>query len=110
MKCHQLTRTGYLLKQEACDTAYRAWLPNTDLRDKLWKLITKFIAAVSLQSQCLPPSPQEMKAMLPKKKKISWFIRDSSSQASASKDCPGNSHVWVSYDQTPEYVAQNKRV
>lgn len=67
MKCHQLTRTAYLLKQEACDKTYRARLPNTDSKDKLCKVITKFTASVSLRSQRLPPSPQEMKAMLPRK-------------------------------------------
>lgn len=60
-------------------------------------------------------SPKPASSSLPRKQK-SWyqenflcFIRHSSSQASASKDNPGNSHMGVPHDQTPEHTVQNNK-
>lgn len=41
--------------------------PTPRSKDELCKLTAKFTAFISLQSQHLPPPPQEMKGTLPRK-------------------------------------------
>lgn len=104
MKCHQecSSRTGSLFVKQLMERGFPAQVQRTSS-----------VTSIKL-STCFPPKP--VSSSLPSKQKPWYqenficFTGHSSSQTSASKDHPGNSHMWILHDQTPEHTAQNKRV